>query len=183
MKNFNFTPKKFIIFLLYPLLLSIATTLPLAHCRDLNLIRSTCKQTPNYALCVSTLCSNPKSSAAGDVASLTLIMVDAVKAAASDALNLINQLTRKGSRDPAVRKNLADCADEYDAILKADVPVAVEALTKGDYKFAEEGATDAANEAEFCEKGFGQGRSPLTRKNKRVHDLGAVTASMVRILL
>ncbi|BAT82787.1 hypothetical protein VIGAN_03285000 [Vigna angularis var. angularis] len=55
---------------------------------------------------------------------------------------------------PKQRRALSSCASKYKAVLIADVPQATEALQKGDPKFAEDGANDAANEATFCESDF-----------------------------
>ncbi|KOM49135.1 hypothetical protein LR48_Vigan07g283900 [Vigna angularis] len=49
-------------------------------------------------------------------------------------------------------------------------------------KFAEDGANDAANEATFCESDF-SGNSPLTKQNNAMHDVTAITAAIVRLLL
>nr|KYP52607.1 Pectinesterase inhibitor [Cajanus cajan] len=159
--------------------------IPSSHCRTLHrnderLIESTCKKTPNYNVCLQYLKASPESSSA-DVTGLALIMVKVIKAKANDALKIIHELQRVGS-GPKQRKALSSCADKYKAILIADVPQATEALQKGDPKFAEDGANDAANEATYCENEF-SGKSPLTKQNNAMHDVAAVTAAIVRLLL
>ncbi|CAK7327349.1 unnamed protein product [Dovyalis caffra] len=161
----------------------IATLLLLSHCTIAqsdanNLIAQTCKQTPYSNLCVTSLKSVPKSSTA-DVQGLALIMVDIVRAKASATLKLINQELK---RSPELRRALRSCAGNYDAILTADIPEAIEALQKGDPKFAESGTNDAAVEASSCEANF-RGKSPLTNLNKLVHDTSVVTSAIVRLLL
>ncbi|GAU19181.1 hypothetical protein TSUD_198630 [Trifolium subterraneum] len=106
-------------------------------------------------------------------------MVKVMKAKANDGLNKIHQLQKLGY---GARKALNSCGDKYKAILVADIPQAIEALEKGDPKFAEDGANDAANEANYCENEF-YGKSPLTKQNNAMHDVSAVTAAMVRQLL
>ncbi|CAK7325275.1 unnamed protein product [Dovyalis caffra] len=145
---------------------------------DANLIRQICKRTPNSNLCVTSLLSDRKSSTA-DVNGLALIMVGVLKAKSTSTLNLINQKLKKS---PALKQPLTSCARKYGAILTGDIPQATEALQKGDPKFAESGANDAAIEADTCEAGF-KGRSPITASNKLVHDISGVTAAIVRNLL
>ncbi|XP_017418985.2 cell wall / vacuolar inhibitor of fructosidase 1 [Vigna angularis] len=145
-----------------------------------NLIESTCKRTPNYNLCLQTLKVSPGSSTT-DVSGLALIMVKVMKAKANDALKIIHDLQGKGA-GPKQRRALSSCASKYKAVLIADVPQATEALQKGDPKFAEDGANDAANEATFCESDFSR-NSPLTKQNNAMHDVTAITAAIVRLLL
>uniref|UniRef100_A0A803Q4Q2 Pectinesterase inhibitor domain-containing protein n=1 Tax=Cannabis sativa TaxID=3483 RepID=A0A803Q4Q2_CANSA len=128
----------------------------LTHCRPNkldDLIESTCKQTPNYNLCISSLQSDPRSSKATNVEGLGLQALD-------------------------------QCALNYGAILNGDIPQATEAFTKGDFKFAQQGSDDAANEANLCENEFTpSGSSPITQMNKDVHDVAVVTSSMAKMLL
>nr|WPJ73843.1 cell wall invertase inhibitor 1 [Morus alba] len=145
-----------------------------------NVIEQTCKRTPNYNLCVSSLRSDPRSSDA-DVRGLALIMVGVIEAKAKETLSHIKGLI-KASPKRDERQPLSSCADYYNAIITADVPQATQALKTGNYKFAEQGTDDAKNEADFCEKSF-SGRSPLTEMNKLVHDVAAIAAAMTRILL
>ncbi|KOM33406.1 hypothetical protein LR48_Vigan01g296200 [Vigna angularis] len=163
----------------------VMVTIPASHCRSFlpsneNLIESTCKRTPNYNLCLQTLKVSPGSSTT-DVSGLALIMVKVMKAKANDALKIIHDLQGKGA-GPKQRRALSSCASKYKAVLIADVPQATEALQKGDPKFAEDGANDAANEATFCESDF-SGNSPLTKQNNAMHDVAAITAAIVRLLL
>ncbi|KAJ1418669.1 Pectinesterase inhibitor domain [Sesbania bispinosa] len=111
---------------------------------------------------------------------LAQIMVKVMKARANDALNKIHELQRVGA-GPKQKRALSSCASKYNAILIADIPQATEALQKGDPKFAEDGANDAANEATYCESDF-SGKSPLTKQNNAMHDVAAVTASIVRTI-
>ena len=105
-------------------------------------------------------------------------MADVVEAKAKETLNHINDLLKQSPQPP-----LSDCANNYNAVLEGDIPQAKNALKTGNYKFAEQGSNDAANEADSCEKKFSTGTSPLTDSNKAVHDVGAVAAAIIRILL
>ncbi|KAK7388029.1 hypothetical protein VNO78_22830 [Psophocarpus tetragonolobus] len=156
-----------------------------SECRSLlgndeKLIEKTCRKTPNYNLCLQYLKASPGSSSV-TVTGLAQIMVGVMKAKANDALKTIYELQRVRA-GPKQKRALASCADKYKAVLIADVPQATEALQKGDPKFAEDGANDAANEATFCETDF-SGNSPLTKQNNAMHDVAAITAAIVRLLL
>lgn len=144
----------------------------------LSLIENTCKKTPNYNICFQSLKANLGSSNV-DVTGLAQIMVKVMKAKANEGLSKIHELQRVGN---GARKALNSCSDKYKAILVADIPQAIEALQKGDPKFAEDGANDAANEANYCESGF-YGKSPLTKQNNAMHDVSSVAAAIVRELL
>ncbi|KAL6190819.1 hypothetical protein ACLB2K_037213 [Fragaria x ananassa] len=149
---------------------------PISH-GDANLIEQTCRQTPYHDLCVSSLKAHPRSASA-DVTGLALIMVDVVKAKATECANKINHLLKQRPGDQALRS----CKSNYNGVLVADVPVAIEALTKGVPKFAEQGMDDTVIEAKSCEDDF-SGRSPMTDLNNASQKLGAVAAAIVRLLL
>ncbi|XVF66079.1 hypothetical protein PTKIN_Ptkin10aG0005500 [Pterospermum kingtungense] len=146
------------------------------------IIESTCKKTPSFDLCVSTLQADPRSSSA-DVADLARIAADTVNAKATATLNQITLLLTTAT-DPNLKKALQDCVDKYNAIIKADIPTAIDAIVKGNPKFAISSATDAANEAQSCENGFADPlKSPITDSNKAVHDLSSVLESIASSLL
>lgn len=162
-------------------------SLPISQCRvqpmDEKLIESVCKNTPNFDLCVSSLKSDPKSSTA-DVPGLAIIMVHIIKEKAAKALNRIRELLKKGPGGSKEKQALSSCANRYNAIIEADVPEAIEALTRADYKFAEDGIADAAVEADACEHGFSSlGSSPLTEMNKDMNEVSNVARAIVRTLL
>ncbi|KAB1225606.1 Cell wall / vacuolar inhibitor of fructosidase 1 [Morella rubra] len=176
-----------LIFLLHVLLQIMR--LPTSQCEaeilqpmDANLMEQTCKQTHFHDLCVSTLQSNGGISSS-DVQGLAIIMVKVLQANATETLGHIYSLLQ-GNPKPGdqVKQALSSCADKYDAVLKADVSVAMEALTKGDYKFALTSANDAANEVASCEAGF-SGNSPLTAMNTLVREISVVVSDMVELLL
>ncbi|XP_010549010.1 PREDICTED: cell wall / vacuolar inhibitor of fructosidase 1 [Tarenaya hassleriana] len=141
-------------------------------------IEKTCKQTPNYNLCVSLLKSDPRGSSA-DTTGLALILVDHIKATATETLKKISRLYKKRRE---LREPLVSCTSKYKAILEADVPSAVEALSKGVPKYAEDAVVDAGVEASICERGF-HGKSPLTALTKSLEDISDVARPIVRMLL
>lgn len=44
--------------------------------------------------------------------------------------------------DTNMKQALQSCADQYDAIIKGDIPLSLQALRSGDYKFSERGTMD-----------------------------------------
>jgi pectinesterase inhibitor-like protein len=86
--------------------------------------------------------------------------------------------------DTNMKQALQSCADQYDAIIKGDIPLSLKALRSGDYKFSERGTMDAAVEAGPCEKEFTtRCRSPLSDMNRVVHDVSVVAASIVKTMI
>jgi pectinesterase inhibitor-like protein len=146
---------------------------------DANLIQQTCKNTPNYALCIQYLNSDPKAPSA-DIRGLSLIMVNVIKTKATATLNKIRQLI--GTSPPGQKEALKSCESKYNTIIVADVAQATEALQKGNPKFAEDGANDADVEQKACEGGF-SGNSPLTADNNVMHNVATIAAAIIRNLL
>ncbi|KAJ4822086.1 hypothetical protein Tsubulata_031767 [Turnera subulata] len=147
------------------------------RCDD-NLIQQTCKQTPNPALCVSTLKSDPQSSKAVDVKGLALITINVVKVKATETAKIIGQQLKS---KPELKQALTNCASQYDTILTATIPSATQAVELGDPKFGEDGMKGTAEAAQECEDGFG-GKSTITSANQFVHDISTIGAAMIRLL-
>ncbi|XP_009604073.1 cell wall / vacuolar inhibitor of fructosidase 1-like [Nicotiana tomentosiformis] len=148
---------------------------------DKNLVQNTCKNTPNVQLCLKTLLADPRS-ANGDVNTLALIIVDAIKVQATQAAATISKLQQ--SNPPAAWiVPLKNCAFSYKVILTASMPEATEALTKGDPKFAEDAVVGSSGDADQCEKNFGGNNSPLTALNTAVRELSDVARAIIRTLL
>ncbi|KAM7467187.1 hypothetical protein LguiB_014749 [Lonicera macranthoides] len=146
---------------------------------DTKLMEQTCKITPYYQLCISTLNSDPKSRTA-DVSGLGLIIVKTVKSRTIHTIDLIKKLQRS---NPGLRKQLSECGNKYNTILIGDIEEAEQGLEFGDPKFAESGMNDAANEADGCEKMFDGSKSPLKEMNKAVYELSLVSVAIIRLLL
>ncbi|CAL1397475.1 unnamed protein product [Linum trigynum] len=148
-----------------------------------SLVIQTCKQTPNYDLCVSTITADPRAATAADVDTLALVMLDAVRTKATAAEGRIKQLM-KAARSSAMRKHLGACAEIYDVIINDEIPEAVQAVRLGDPKFGEEAMNDSAAEPGSCDDEFGAGKaSPLAEQNQAVRGAAAVTAAIIRLLL
>ncbi|RZB42188.1 Cell wall / vacuolar inhibitor of fructosidase 1 [Glycine soja] len=151
------------------------------HCRvlqpnDLKLIEETCKRTPNPNLCLQLLKADPRAPSA-DIAGLALILVDVIKAKATEAEKTIKQLLKQGGN----KKALSECADDYDGILKLDVPTATRAV-RGNPKFAENAVSDCAVEADSCENGF-HGKSPLTHVNNGIFCVSVIIKDSLTTVL
>ncbi|KAL8490530.1 hypothetical protein ACS0TY_022523 [Phlomoides rotata] len=163
-------------------LISLIMVFALHTMASQNLIETTCKSTPNYHLCATTLKASPGSSTA-DVADLGLIMVAAVKAKSREALSTIHKLRRR--RQPKLSQALQRCAEVYKAVFEGDVAVAEQAL-RGNPKFAETAMAGVALEADTCEDAFEGVVVPppaLSGVNKVVHELALVARAIIRNLL
>lgn len=146
------------------------------------LVKSTCKNTPNYNLCVQVLSADHRAgSPKADVSTLAIIVVDAVKAESLKAADKIRELRpRRGDLKAALEK----CDFEYNkVILGAVLDEAYEALTKGNPKFAEDAMVGTATSAQSCQDAFGGAASPLSSVNARVRDLSVVARAIIRNLL
>ncbi|EXC27499.1 Putative invertase inhibitor [Morus notabilis] len=147
-----------------------------------DLIEKTCKRTPHYDLCVSSLESNPESSGA-DLRGLARIMVDLVLSKATETLDYIRSLLKQ-EPDPELEKSLAYCAELYIPVVKYSLPQAIDALLGGHFGFANYGISDAAKQANACDKNFSKSStSPLAEKNSLLNDLSEVAAAIISILL
>ncbi|KAK4725796.1 hypothetical protein R3W88_030713 [Solanum pinnatisectum] len=147
-----------------------------------NLIETTCKNTPNYDLCVNTFSLDNRSATAGDIKTLALIMVDAIKSKANQAFSIISNL-RHSSPPQAWIHPLKECAFSYKVILTVSIPEAIEALTKGDPKFAEDAMVGTSGDAQECEDNFKSKSPPLSKLNIDVHDLSDINRAIIRNLL
>ncbi|KAL9367553.1 hypothetical protein Peur_038752 [Populus x canadensis] len=68
--------------------------------------------------------------------------------------------------------------------LQSYIPLSLQALRSGDYKFSERGTMDDAVEAGPCEKEFAtRCRPPLSDMNRVVHDVSVVAASIVKTMI
>lgn len=162
--------------LLHCAIILLTISLPLIAC---DLISETCNQTPNDRLCISTLRKDNRSRDA-DIAGLALIMVDAVEDKANSTLESIKELQKSNLK---LANALMECKENYNIILKIDIPKSIGSLRKNP-RFAEHGMADAVIEAQGCEESFNQQlKSPLTDMNHAVYDLSVVALSIIRMIL
>ncbi|GLT67192.1 hypothetical protein SLA2020_395180 [Shorea laevis] len=141
---------------------------------DNTLIQTTCNQTPDSNLCTTVLQSDPRSSSATDVQGLASIVVDRL---AKDATTTLQLITSLDETNPQYKT----CLESYN-IVKIDIQVILEGVSKGDPKFAEQSASDVATEADTCGKSIQSLKSDVGDKNKFVHDLALVVVAIVKLL-
>ncbi|KAK6790164.1 hypothetical protein RDI58_013964 [Solanum bulbocastanum] len=121
-------------------------------------------------------------SASGNIMTLALIVVDTIKAKANQGAEIIS--TFLNSNPPEEwRVPLKKCAFSYKVILTVSLPEAMEALTKGNPKFAEDGMVGCFGDSQNCEENFKSSISPLTCLNNAVHELCGVGRAIIRNLL
>lgn len=89
-----------------------------------DLISQTCHKTPSPSLCQSTLRADPKSSGA-DLTTLGLIMVNVVNSKAEETLKHVSDLLRSQKQE-TLRQGLRTCGSNYNVVVVADVPEAIE---------------------------------------------------------
>ncbi|KAJ4886784.1 hypothetical protein Rs2_26532 [Raphanus sativus] len=157
------------------MMVMMATLMGVAMC---DIVDKTCKQTPDYTLCLSLLRSDP-SSASADTVGLGLILVNKIKALGTQTLGQINVAYKT---KPMLKRQLDECKLRYKTIVDADVHTAIIAI-KGNPKFAESAVVDAGVEASVCEGGFPKGQSPLTGLTQKMNKICDVTRAIVRMLL
>ncbi|XWS08470.1 hypothetical protein CRYUN_Cryun40dG0005000 [Craigia yunnanensis] len=93
--------------------------------------------------------------------------------------DLINQTS-----DPQMERALAYCAELHIPAIKYNLPQAIDASSKVQLAFASDGISDAAKEADACEKNFsGSMKSPLSDRNKLLHSLSDVAVAIVKLSL
>lgn len=152
-----------------------------------NFIDATCRATPNYSLCLTTLQSDPRTyevKEGDDITTLGLVMVDAVKLKSIEIMKKVKDLEKS---HPEWRGPLSQCYVAYDAVLRADVKVAVEALKKGVPKFADHSMDDVVVEAQTCEFSFRYYNNklnfPISNLSRDIIELSKVTKSIIKMLL
>uniref|UniRef100_A0A6N2LUI1 Pectinesterase inhibitor domain-containing protein n=1 Tax=Salix viminalis TaxID=40686 RepID=A0A6N2LUI1_SALVM len=149
---------------------------PQIQCDDL--INKTCRKTPDYNLCVSSLQSNPKSLDA-DVQGLADIMANITLSNATDTLSYIQILVSQ-TKDPMLEQSLAYCAEVYIPVVQYILPQAINVFSKGGYGFAKYGISYAADEVGSCTVSK---KSLLADRKQLMLDLCGVTVAIINILL
>ncbi|KAK4766936.1 hypothetical protein SAY87_023780 [Trapa incisa] len=147
-----------------------------------SLIDQTCKRTPYEDLCISSLTSNPNRSRAAGVKELAGMVLDSVLLNATDTLAFTRLLIDR-TIDPEVERPLDYCAELYIPVVKFTVPQGRDAFYRGQYKFAEYCLTDAARQADACEKMLpGSAVSPMGDRNRIFQQLCSVAVAIIDIL-
>lgn len=151
-----------------------------AAVRDQKLIETTCKNTPDYKLCITIIMADP-SSPRKELPDLALVVVADIKNTTIHTLATIDAL--KKTSPPKLAPPLNKCKEVYTVVLEANIPVAEQA-TWGNPKFAENAMADTKIEVVNCEKAFkGVAPSPLSAENKYMADVASIARGIIRNLL
>ncbi|KAK6944063.1 Pectinesterase inhibitor domain [Dillenia turbinata] len=142
-------------------------------------VEDICNKTPYPNLCTSI--AKEAGVKEADAKKIGLAVFEKDNAKAIETLNFIKQLLNQ-KPDPSILKPLQDCSGSYEAVVTEMGPIR-DGLALGNPKFAEQYANSCATEANNCEGYFPPSKSPLTDKNKDVHDLSAVIATLAHLLL
>ncbi|XP_057475476.1 cell wall / vacuolar inhibitor of fructosidase 1-like [Actinidia eriantha] len=173
------TPRCVFLFLfLFNVFLS-ATARPSAQPGDA-LIRATCKSTDNFALCVSTLESDPRSFKA-DVKGLAEITLGIVRSKANQTLYAIGDVF-KNTMDPDLFRFLGTCIGDYDQTVSSTLPQAIKALETNNYGAAKQGVEDAGTSVQDCVDAIGGKLPEIIKPDKLVQDLILVAKSIISTL-
>ncbi|KAI4364503.1 hypothetical protein MLD38_020584 [Melastoma candidum] len=148
-----------------------------------DLVDRTCKLTPFYDLCISTLLNDPQSPSA-DTHGLAAIIASDLLQSANNTLSSIQEMISRSPPDPESEQPLAYCAEVYIPIVKYSLPQSIEALEKGRYGFAVYGIADAEKGVQACEKrveGAG-GLDAVKSWNEAVREMADVALSIIKVL-
>ncbi|CAI0626494.1 unnamed protein product [Linum tenue] len=145
------------------------------------LIKETCKKTPDFDLCVSSLSAAPRAARATTVRELALAMIHVVEARATTTSLYIKRLAKTASFRGEEEAALKACEFYYGIIIDYDVPGAVTEVRYANPKFGVDSMVDSAREAELCEEEFrGGNKSPLTGRNMAVRRLANVAVAIIK---
>ncbi|WCJ23275.1 Plant invertase/pectin methylesterase inhibitor superfamily protein [Euphorbia peplus] len=152
----------------------------LIGCDDL--IKNTCKKTPDYDLCVSTLQADSRSSNTS-IEGLASIVANVTLLNATEILNYTRELIDDNS-DEELERRLAYCAEVYISLEQDVLPQAINALANGQFGFAKYGISEAGDEVHECEKKIPESfKPPLNEMNRIMQNLCDVCVAIIDILL
>ncbi|CAK7325631.1 unnamed protein product [Dovyalis caffra] len=125
-----------------------------------DLIEETCKKTKYPVLCVKTLESNPKGSAA-DAKGLVHIILEANLANAKGTSAKVSKMFKEaGSK--GLKECLDVCAEVYDFAATEDFPTAIQSLEKNDLATAKIHVSAASDAPDNCKDAFSEDPSVHT---------------------
>ncbi|XP_065860187.1 cell wall / vacuolar inhibitor of fructosidase 1-like [Euphorbia lathyris] len=175
MANLSISPSPVLLLLLHVLPFLIPT-------ESADLINKTCKKTPDYNLCVSTLQANSQSSNTS-VEGLASMMANVTLSNATNILNYTQELINHNA-DTELEGRLAYCAEVYISLEQDILPQAISALANGEFGFAKYGISEAGDEVHECEKKIPESfKPPLNDMNRIMQNLCDVCVAIINILL
>ncbi|XP_074283954.1 cell wall / vacuolar inhibitor of fructosidase 1-like [Silene latifolia] len=152
-----------------------------AQTNAVNLIDFTCKQTPDYNLCVSTLKSDPRTPSAKDVKALATILVDQVHRKAILTQGHTRALSKDPIFDSKTKEFLTRCTIRYGHILNWIVSAKL-SMAANDYSKAQDYIKALPTHIELCEREFeslAHVKSPITDVSKAMDDIAKVAVAVV----
>ncbi|KAL1226377.1 Cell wall / vacuolar inhibitor of fructosidase 1 [Cardamine amara subsp. amara] len=130
-------------------------------------------------LCVSTLNLDHRSKNS-NIKGLALISVDATSKKFTDSLEYITSVFKK-IKDPKDWKRYEICIMKYNTVVHWILPTALANLKAAKHHQAKSDMNSVLAVPNICEAQF-VGSSPLTERNKAVHDIADMTADIIRYL-
>ncbi|TYH86318.1 hypothetical protein ES332_D01G033900v1 [Gossypium tomentosum] len=167
--------------LLFSLILGFLATqaISISNKKTMDLIEQTCRQSGFFALCNSTLRSDPRSSNA-NLEGLAKISVEIVIDKANATLNFIVDLFKNVS-DPILYRSYGTCIDSYGASVQRLLPEAIAALGSKDYATSRHDVATVATNVNACDEQFPE-KTPFSDRNRLVHDLSLMSAGIIELL-
>ncbi|KAL5996234.1 hypothetical protein ACLOJK_026308 [Asimina triloba] len=149
-------------------------------------IRSTCKKTQHYDICVAALESDPRSSAA-DLQVYAQILIELTLANATNTYSFISKLVNETDDDDVLRMCLYDCSAVYDIGIN-HLRDALMFLGLREHVEVGKLAGEAGDEGVECENFFKtpplpKSPSPLTSRNEMLEALSSISKSIVGLLV
>jgi len=153
----------------------------------LDLVKSICRKTPHYHLCVITLKSNIYAlkhlTSNNDVSGFVRVTLKVVATRAPVILNQLHTIYAQ-TKDTRLKAALDNCIASYTKISKELVPQAQKCVDKGDYNGVKQSATTAESLADSCGKKCNGTTSSavvsqLGDSNQHVKNMCAITVSLV----
>ncbi|EEF43119.1 cell wall / vacuolar inhibitor of fructosidase 1 [Ricinus communis] len=162
------------------LVIVLVFLLPLIRSDDL--INRTCKKTPYYDLCVSSLQSNSQASSA-DVKGLASTMANITLSNATHTLYYSQEIIDQNT-NPELERALTYCAEVYIPIVDYILPQAIDGVRNGHFGFFKYGILDAEEKVQACDKKIPDSvKLPLTEMNRVMQNLCNVSVALIKILL
>ncbi|KAK6930309.1 Pectinesterase inhibitor domain [Dillenia turbinata] len=131
-----------------------------------DLVEKTCKYTPSYDLCVSTIRADPRGASAQGPSALAMIVNDAALAKGNETLNFIVDL-QKQKPDPPSIKPLQNCLGLVNEVVAFYIPEITIFLHNNTPKYAVFTASKATDNVNTCQLGFQDpSKSPIADRTQ-----------------
>ncbi|CAH8260797.1 unnamed protein product [Arabidopsis lyrata] len=175
MNNFMNLFAVFVMFIQIQIALSQAIQSPPGS----NLVQQLCKRNRYQALCISTLNLDPRSKTS-NLQGLASISLDATTKKFNVTLTYLISVLKNVTRREEF-ETYGTCIEEYGAAVDRFLPAVVADLKAKKYSEAMSEMKDVVAKPGYCEDQFA-GQSPLTARNKAVHDIADMTAGIIKTL-